>query len=71
MNKSVNQFTYAEGDQCVMRGGLHHFLLTGSRYVFMNLDTFEETRMPKARGAYTRCRGPRAEPCRRTPGPST
>jgi len=31
MNKSVNQFTYVEGDQ----------------YVFMNLDSFEETRLPK------------------------
>ena len=57
MNKSVNQFTYTEGDQCVAarsharRGGVSRLTdaCSARRYVFMNSETYEETRLPKAR----------------------
>ncbi len=73
MNKSVNQFTYTEGDQCVQRMpgvtvpphmlppwqrlDAGRFVLV-CRYVFMNLDSYEETRLPKVRApaAVTACR---------------
>ena len=73
MNKSVNQFTYTEGDQCVAarsqarRGGVSRLAdaCSARRYVFMNSETYEETRLPKARspgGAPEVCssRAPRA-----------
>ena len=55
MNKSVNQFTYVDGDQCVALppAAASEAALTARplrhRYVFMNLDSFEETRLPRVR----------------------
>lgn len=54
MNKSVNQFTYVEGDQCVARCSASRASSNARcalRYVFMNLDTYEETRMKKVRAS--------------------
>lgn len=65
MNKSVNQFTYTEGDQCVAaRSPARRGVVTriadacsARRYVFMNSETYEETRLPKARSPRRRSRG--------------